>query len=225
MYKAILNLFFPEVCLACKLQLTDNEKYLCTHCRHALPLTNFHLIQDPFITKLFYGRAHITSGTALLHFEKKGIVQQIIHQLKYRGQEQVGTFLGAWLGAELSYCKDYATIDLVIPVPLHKKKLRRRGYNQVAKFGQEIAKALNADYVDDVLIKVTNTASQVNKNRFSRWTGKNDLFALSNMQKITGKHILLVDDIITTGATLEACIQELDKAKNLSISVATMAIA
>ena len=225
MLKALVNLFFPKVCLTCQLQLIDNEKHLCTTCRHSLPLTNFHIIQDDFISKLFYGRAKIEIGTALLRFEKKGITQQLIHQLKYREQQRVGTFLGSWLGTELSNCNDYSNIDIVIPVPLHKKKLRSRGYNQVTKFGQEIATALQAEYIDDVLIKVTNTSSQVNKNRFSRWTGKNDSFALSNAQKIAGKNILLVDDIITTGATLEACMLELNKAENIKISIATMAIA
>lgn len=225
MFKALVNIFFPKVCLTCHYQLADNEKHLCTSCRHALPLTNFHLNNDDFISKLFYGRAKIETGTALLRFEKKGITQQLIHQLKYKEQQQVGAFLGAWLGAELSNCTAYSNIDIVIPVPLHKKKLRSRGYNQVTKFGQELATALHAEYIDDVLIKVTNTTSQVTKNRFSRWTGKNDLFSLSNTHKITGKHILLVDDIITTGATLEACMQELNKAENIKISIATMAIA
>lgn len=225
MFRNLINIFFPKVCLTCQLQLVDNEKHLCTICRHSLPLTNFHFNNDDFISKLFYGRAKIKTGTALLHFEKKGITQQLMHQLKYREQQQVGTFLGTWLGTELSNCKDYANIDVVIPVPLHKKKLRSRGYNQVTKFGKEIATALQADYLDNVLVKVTNTSSQVTKNRFSRWTGKNDAFALTNSQKITGKHILLVDDIITTGATLEACMLELNKAKNLKISIATMAIA
>ncbi|MEJ6792569.1 MAG: phosphoribosyltransferase family protein [Lacinutrix sp.] len=225
MLKALLNIFFPKVCLTCQLQLIDNEKYLCTTCRHKLPLTNYHLDKSNFISKLFFGRAKIENGTALLHFEKKSITQQLIHQLKYREQQQIGSFLGAWLGTELSHCVDYTTIDIVIPVPLHKKKLKSRGYNQVSKFGKEIAKSLKVEYMDDVLIKVTNTSSQVTKNRFSRWTGKNDLFALANTHKIAGKHILLVDDIITTGATLEACIQELVKAENIKISIATIAIA
>lgn len=225
MLKALVNLFFPKVCLTCQLQLIDNEKHLCTTCRHKLPLTNYHLTQDNFISKLFYGRAKIETATALLRFEKKGITQQLIHQLKYKEQQQIGAFLGTWLGAELSDCEDYSSIDIVVPVPLHKKKLRSRGYNQVTKFGEEIATALQAEYIDDILIKVTNTKSQVTKNRFSRWTGKNDTFALSNKQKIAGKHILLVDDIITTGATLEACILELNKAENIKISIATMAIA
>ncbi|WP_055436328.1 ComF family protein [Lacinutrix algicola] len=225
MFRALINLFFPKVCLTCQLQLVDNEEHLCTDCRHSLPLTNFHLTQDNFIAKLFYGRAKIETGTALLRFEKKGITQKLIHQLKYKEQQQVGTFLGLWLGTELGKCEDYANIDIVIPVPLHKKKLRSRGYNQVTKFGEEIAIALQADYLDNVLLKVTNTKSQVTKNRFSRWTGKNDTFALANTQKIAGKHILLVDDIITTGATLEACMLELNKVENLKISIATMAIA
>jgi ComF family protein len=225
MLKALVNIFFPDVCLTCRLQLIDNEKHLCTSCRHSLPLTNYHLTNNDFVSKLFYGRAHIETGTALLHFEKKGITQQLIHQLKYKEQQQIGTFLGTWLGTELSTCEAYSNIEVVIPVPLHKKKLRSRGFNQVSKFGKEIATALNAEYVDDVLIKVTNTTSQVNKNRFSRWTGKNDLFALTNTHKIAGKHILLVDDIITTGATLEACMIELNKAEQLKISIATMAIA
>ena len=225
MFKALLNIFFPEVCLTCQLQLIDNEKYLCTACRHKLPLTNYHLDNNNFLSKLFYGRAKIETGTALLHFEKKVITQQLMHQLKYREHQQIGTFLGVWLGKELKQCEAYSNVDLVIPVPLHKKKLRSRGYNQVSKFALEIANALGADYEEDVLIKVTNTASQVTKNRFARWTGKDDLFALNMAEKISGKHILLVDDIITTGATLEACIQELNKAENIKISIATMAIA
>lgn len=225
MFKALLNIFFPEVCLTCQLQLIDNEKYLCTACRHKLPLTNYHLDNNNFLSKLFYGRAKIETGTALLHFEKKSITQQLMHQLKYREHQQIGTFLGVWLGKELKQCEAYSNVDLVIPVPLHKKKLRSRGYNQVSKFALEIANALGADYEEDVLIKVTNTASQVTKNRFARWTGKDDLFALNMAEKISGKHILLVDDIITTGATLEACIQELNKAENIKISIATMAIA
>ncbi|WP_452225678.1 ComF family protein [Lacinutrix chionoecetis] len=225
MLKSLLNIFFPEVCQACHYQLIDNEKCVCTSCRHKLPLTHFHQNNDDFVNKLFYGRANIENGTALLRFEKKGIVQQLIHQLKYREQQEIGTFLGAWLGTELSNNPNYNTIDMVIPVPLHKKKLRSRGYNQVTNFGQEIAKALNVTYIDDVLIKITNTTSQVSKKRFARWSEKDDLFAIVNSGQIEGKHILLVDDIITTGATLEACMQELNKAKHIKISIATMAIA
>jgi len=174
---------------------------------------------------VFYGRVKIENGTALLRFEKKGITQQLIHGLKYKGQEHIGVFLGDWLGGELKTLKAYEDIDVVIPVPLHKKKLKKRGYNQVTKFAQHIAEAFNVLYVDDVLLKVTNTNSQTLKNRLARWTNNDELFTLQNKESIANKHILLVDDLITTGATMEACITVLQQAENVKISVASMAIA
>ena len=114
---------------------------------------------------------------------------------------------------------------MVIPVPMHKKKLKKRGYNQVAKFGEQIAEALNAAYADDVLIKISNTTSQTNKGRLARWNNKNENFAVKNIMKVENKHVLLVDDIITTGATLEMCCSALNQAKAIKISIATMAIA
>lgn len=225
MIKNLLNLFFPEVCYACSNLLTDNEKEICISCRHELPVTNYHFNNDSTIKNSFSGRVKLELATSLFHFEKKGIVQQLIHNLKYKKQENIGATLGKWLGTELSKIEQYKNIDIVIPVPLHKQKLKKRGYNQVALFGKEIAKALNADYVDDVLIKVTNTKTQVFKNRISRWTRNNEVFAIENVSKINNKHILLVDDIITTGATIEACANMLNNAQNIQISIATMAIA
>ena len=194
-------------------------------CRHDLPITNFHFDNNDSVQKALYGRAKIENGTALFRFEKKGNVQRLIHNLKYKDHEHIGFVLGNWLGGELKTLESYKNIDVVIPVPLHKNKLRKRGYNQVALFGQQVAEALNADYLDDVLVKVTNTKSQVNKKRLARWTNSNELFTLKNMETIDNKHILVVDDIITTGATLEACISILNQAKNIKISIATMAIA
>ncbi|MEN3323324.1 phosphoribosyltransferase family protein [Mariniflexile soesokkakense] len=225
MLKPIVNLFFPKVCYACLNLLNDNEDTICVNCRHDLPVTNFHFDDDDSVKKVLYGRANIENGTALFRFEKKGLVQQLIHGLKYKGYETVGYSLGNWLGGELKTLDDYKTVDVVIPVPLHEKKLKKRGYNQVTKFGQQIAKALEADYIDDVLIKVTNTQSQTIKNRLSRWNSTDELFAVKNPEPLENKHILLVDDIITTGATLEACITVLNHAKNIKISIATIAIA
>jgi len=224
MLEPILNLFFPKVCFACHNQLHDNESDVCTNCRHNLPITNFHFNNDDTMLKVFYGRVKVNHATALFRFEKSGIVQQLIHNLKYKGQEDIGVFLGSWLGEELKTVLDYNSIDVVIPVPLHKNKRRQRGFNQVDKFAQEIALSLNSDFINDALIKITNTKSQVNKKRLKRWN--NDaVFTLQNKNSITNKHILLVDDIITTGATLEACINVLNTAENIKISVATMAIA
>jgi ComF family protein len=225
MFKTLVNLFFPKVCYACLNILNDNETTICINCRHDLPITNFHFDGNDTVKKVLYGRANIENGTALFRFEKKGLVQQLIHGLKYKGYENIGFVLGNWLGGELKTLDDYQNIDVVIPVPLHKNKLKKRGFNQVTKFGQQIALALNASYADDVLVKVSNTKSQVTKKRFARWNNNEELFAIKNIESIENKHILLVDDIITTGATLEACITVLNHAKNIKISVATMAIA
>ena len=225
MIRNLVNLFFPKVCYACHNQLSDNEESICLDCRHDLPVTNFHFDDNESVKKVLYGRVKIENGTALFRFEKKGNVQQLIHNLKYKGHEQVGFVLGNWLGNELKTLEAYQNIDAVIPVPLHDKKLKKRGYNQVAKFGQQIAEALNAEYLDDILIKISNTKSQTNKKRFARWTSSNELFALKNITEIENKHILIVDDIITTGATLEACISVLNVAEHVKISIATMAIA
>lgn len=149
----------------------------------------------------------------------------LLHNLKYKGFEEIGLFLGNWLGYELKEMEPYSNIDLVIPVPLHKNKLRKRGYNQVTLFAKQLAKHLNAEFINDVLIKTTNTSSQVNKNRISRWFSNAEIFQAINTHKIANKHVLLVDDIITTGATLEACSNILLNTKNVKISIATMAIA
>jgi len=225
MFKAIIDLFFPKVCYACHEVLNDHEQDICTDCRNNLPVTNFHFHKDNNVSKVFYARVKVEYGTALFRFEKKGLVQQLIHNLKYKGQESIGVFLGDWLGGELKTVKEYSEIDMVIPVPLHKNKLKKRGYNQVAKFAEHIASALNVKYVDNVLLKVTNTDSQVLKSRFARWTSNEELFTLQNKSAIANKHILLVDDLITTGATMEACINVLNQAENIKISVACMAIA
>ncbi len=218
-------MFFPKVCYACSNYLGDNEKHICTTCRHDLPVTNYHFENSNTIKKALYGRAKLENATALLLFQKRGIVQQLLHNLKYRGHETIGKILGVWLGNELKTVSAYKDIKMVIPVPLHRRKLRKRGYNQVAKFGTEIAKALNVPYNDSVLLKTAATQTQVFKKRIARWDNAQELFTAQLLNQIEGKHILLVDDIITTGATIEACCNVLCKAKGVKISVATMAIA
>lgn len=224
MLQSLINLFFPQVCNACHNPLQDNEDTICVDCRHDLPVTNFHFENSDNVKKVLYGRAQIENGTALFRFEKKSNVQRLIHNLKYKGHEHIGFVLGNWLGSELKTIKTYNDIDIVIPVPLHKKKLRIRGYNQVTKFGEQLAIALSAHFVEDALIKITNTKSQTKKSRFSRSQANDELFVLNAANTIENKHILLVDDIITTGATIEACTSVLQQVKNIKISVATMAI-
>ena len=225
MFKALFNLFFPEICLGCVTILSDNEQTICTICRHDLPVTNFHFNEENGVKKVLYGRAKLEDATALFHFNKKGIVQNLLHELKYKKQDQLSAFLGNWLAEDIVNSNYFKTIDVVIPVPLHPSKLKKRGYNQVEGFAMALANHLNAIYVKDVLVKVKSTTSQVNKNRLERWQLNNEAFSTKNLEQLNGKHILLVDDIITTGATIEACCNELNHAQNIKISIATMAIA
>lgn len=221
----LLNLFFPQVCLSCDTHLNDNEKHICTFCRDDLPVTDFHTQVDNAVAKRLYGRVNIELATSLLWFNKKGIVRHLLHNLKYKGHEEVGVFLGKWLGEELAQLPAYASIDVIVPVPLHKSKLRKRGYNQVDKFGREIATALSKAYDSKTLIKTKATTTQVFKNRLKRILTHEEDFAISDYNTLKGKHILLVDDIITTGATIEACANQLLTIEGVTISVATMAIA
>lgn len=223
MFSSLIDLFFPKVCEACQILLTEGEDILCTNCRHELPVTDYHFENSDAVKKVMYGLVKLENATALLHYKKESAVQNLIHNLKYKGHEHIGAFLGKWLGAELKTIDAYRAVDAVIPVPLYKKKLRKRGYNQVAKFGKAIAKALDADYIDTILLKVKATKTKVFKGRLKRYED-HSVFSVTDTKSLQGKHILLVDDIITTGATIEACSKELNKTENIKLSLATMAI-
>jgi hypothetical protein len=143
MWNHLLNLFFPKSCAGCHSFLLSDEKVICTQCRHEVPLTNHHKIQDNEIFQKFYGRIPLEYGSALFYFHKKGIVQELIHNLKYKGQEEIGTVLGEWYAYELKNIEILESVDEIIPVPLHKRKYRERGYNQLTNFGKTLSKKLN----------------------------------------------------------------------------------
>lgn len=225
MIKNLLNLFFPKVCLSCDNHLEASEIYICTFCRHELPLTNFKSTANNEVTKRLYGRVQLDHATALLWFSKKGMVQHLIHNLKYKGHEEVGELLGQWLGAELIIHNGFKTVDIVIPVPLHSKRLRQRGFNQVHKFGKKLADALECEFNTTVLQKSKATKTQVFKDRLKRLITDDSVFSVTDYESLKGKHILLVDDLITTGSTIESCANALSKIEGITLSVATMAIA
>ena len=220
----MLNLLFPKVCGGCRSPLLKTETIICTQCRHSLPIACHHRTSNNAMKNVFYGRFPLEQATALLQFQKRGITQQLLHNLKYRGQYKISNFFGKWLGTELSENENYRSIDMVIPVPLHKQKMKKRGYNQVSGFGQEIALALKVPFREDVLIKVSKTHSQVFKKRLTRFVAE-EIFTITKPEVISNKHILLVDDIVTTGATLENCAQQLLKSPQVKLSIATIAIA
>lgn len=219
----IFNLFYPDVCLSCENQLTENENVVCLDCRFDFPVTNYTSENNNALEKVFYGRIPIENATALFFFLKKGKIQHLIHNLKYKNQQQVGTFVGEWLADEILDSNRFKNIDVIIPVPLHKNKLKKRGYNQVTTFGKALSNKLNIPYLENVLVRTSFTKTQTKKIRVDRWKNVEEIFDNINPKSLDNKHILLIDDIITTGATLEACYLVLKKSKNIKISIVSMA--
>ena len=225
MFESIINLFFPKVCSGCSSFLQTNENVICTVCRHDIPLTNHHLNPDNDASKKFYGRIPILHASALFYFHKKGIVQQLIHNLKYKGHEEIGSIVGEWYSEDLSRMEFIQTVDEIIPVPLHPRKLKERGYNQVTAFGKALSSSLNLTYNDSLLIRNIYSKTQSKKNLLGRTEGIETIFDVSFSERDHNKHFLLIDDVITTGSTLEACSRALLKIPGAKISIVCMAMA
>lgn len=221
MLHALLNLFFPPVCAGCDNLLLQNEFVICSNCRHEIPLTNHHLQPQNDASTKFFGRIPVESVTTFSYYHKKGIVQEMIHKLKYRGQEDIGTALGYWFAEDLkSVC---ASADAIIPVPLHPKKLKQRGYNQVTTFGNALSDALQIPMDEKLLKRNFYSKTQTKKNLFARSELSKTLFEADFSDEHHGKHFLLIDDVLTTGSTLEACSRALLQIPDARISIACLA--
>jgi len=219
----ILHLFYPELCFSCEETIPNKKHVLCISCKSELPLTHFCIWEDNPVEQSFYGRVVIEAATSFLYFHKKSMVQQLIHQLKYKNQQYIGTFIGNWMGDTMASSKRFNNIDYIIPVPLHAKKQKQRGYNQVSTFGKSLEEKLKIPFLENVLVRISKSKTQTLKNRFERSKKLEEKFYLADINILKNKHILLIDDIITTGATLEACSMQLLQAPHLKISIATMA--
>lgn len=177
----MLNILFPKVCCGCESILSTVEDLICVTCRHDIPLTHYNETSSDILKRKFYGRFPITHAASLIQFQKRGLTQTLMHQMKYRGVQELSRFFGEWLGSEMAEYQIFNDISVVIPVPLHNQKLKKRGYNQVEGFGRALAEALNANYRDDILIKISKSASQVLKNRILR-SEMEEVFAVQNIE-------------------------------------------
>lgn len=225
--KSIINdfshLFFPHVCAGCGSDNISRQSPLCLHCVNRLPLTNFHLYANNPAEKYFWGRMPVEGAASLCHFTDGSLVQHLLHQLKYRGHKEAGFFLGRMMGNSLQASGRFGGIDVLVPLPLFASRQKKRGYNQSEVLCSGMAAILRLPVITDAVMRLTATETQTHKNRIERWKNMEGKFELVRAGALAGKHILLVDDVITTGATLEACGQALLKAKGVKLSIATLA--
>ena len=190
-----------------------------------LPKTNFHKSEENPVSKVFWGRVNLTAATSMYFYRKGGKVQQLIHHLKYKGHKEIGVFLGEMYGKQLIESPLYTDIDLIIPIPLHKSKLKKRGFNQAELFASGLASSMQKEMDVKSLVRQVATSTQTKKTRYKRWENVSEIFKLEIPENIQGKKILVVDDVITTGATMEAFIQSIQKANDVKVCAVSIAFA
>jgi len=218
------GLFFPTICPACKFRMSD-ELLLCLNCENQLPETNFHLnIKNP-VAKNFWGRIPVEAATALYYYNKGSKVQNLIHQIKYKGNQELGVFIGQKLGNILINSAVFNDIDIIVPVPLHLKKLKTRGFNQSTCIANGISAAINKPVIESAVIRIIDSNTQTRKNRINRWQNVKDVFEVAETNMLSRKNILVVDDVITTGSTLEALVQKMHKEAEAKFYIASLAYA
>lgn len=220
-----LGLFYPNLCLACGKGLPPRQEAICLSCQYKLPKTNHHLHLENAFTERFWGRVQLQAGAALFHFSKGGRTQRLIHNLKYEGKREIGVKLGHIYGYQLREAVVFREVNLIIPVPLHPRKEQLRGYNQSAAFAQGLAHAMAKPWLKDGLKRLEYTTTQTQKTRLERFDNVSEAFVVKHSRKLENKHVLLVDDVVTTGATLEACALKILELPGTKVSMATIAIA
>jgi len=221
---SIIHLAFPHVCEGCGSDSLDKDHMLCLRCFGSLPLTFFQNHNDNPVEKMFWGRLNIVHATAQNYFTKESLMQRLMHQFKYRGNKELGLYLGKQMGKALISSGRFDDIDALVPLPLFKTKEKKRGFNQAAILCEGIEEAWHKPVLTNAVIRSEHTESQTRKSRIERWQNIEGRFLVNNIEEIKGKHILLVDDVVTTGATLEACGRAFSEVEQIKISIATLCI-
>lgn len=221
----LIRLVYPNNCAICNESLVKGEEAICTSCLFQLPKTNYHENSDNEIERRFWGKVHLEAATAYYHFDKGAMVQKLLHQLKYKGNQEIGVVLGRQMANSLKNTVFNEDIDLIVPVPLHKKTLQKRGYNQSTCIAEGIAEVFGKDIDTKTLIRVQENSTQTKKGVFERWENSQGIFDLKDATLFENKHILLIDDVLTTGSTLESCAQAILQAKGSKVSILSLAVA
>lgn len=225
MFKYLLQLIYPNNCICCYQHLVATENYVCTACLLELPLTNFHNLPGNNLEKVFWGRSVIENAIALLYYKKGGKTAKLLRALKYHNNPEIALFLGKYYGTFLKEFIVKNGIEAVVAIPLHKNKLRMRGYNQSEMLCNGIAETLGIDNLSTQIIRTKFTETQTKKSRLERSENVNKVFEITNTAIFENKHILLIDDVITTGATIESCANELTQITNCKVSIGALAFA
>jgi ComF family protein len=219
----MLHLFFPHTCVGCGTDVIDHDQLLCLHCLNHLPATNFFNQPNNPVEQVFYGRIPVANAGAGYFFTKDSLLQNLIVQLKYKGNKQIGFYLGQLLGNFLIKCDRFKQVDGLVPLPLNPRREKNRGYNQATMLCNGISSVLKKPVIEKAVVRSVYTETQTHKGRISRWENMDGIFEVKNPSALENKHILLVDDVVTTGATLEACGSEILKVPGTTLSVATLA--
>ncbi len=225
MLQDFLALIYPRNCVACGNSLFKHEEQLCNYCYTNLPKSNFHKYDKNPVATLFYGRTPLLLASSFYLFQKKGSVQKILHAIKYKHNKDLAVLVGKWYAEDLKTNETISKAYFIIPVPLHSKKFKIRGYNQSEEFARGLSEGLKIPLNTSVLKRKEFTETQTKKSKYERWENVEDVFELNTPEIFKNKHIVLVDDVITTGATIEACCQLLQKIEGIQISVLSIAYA
>jgi ComF family protein len=221
--RSLTHLFFPQVCYGCGSDLVNHDQLLCLHCLHQLPYTDFHLRAGNPVERIFWGRLPIAQAAGIFYLTKDSMLERLMYQLKYKGKKDVGTYCGTMIGHAIRETS-FAHADALVPLPLFPAKERKRGYNQSALICEGISSVIEKPVWKQAIQRITGTQTQTQKNRIERWENMQGRFNISDAAALSGKHVLLVDDVITTGATLEACGKELVDA-GATVSILTLGYA
>lgn len=222
---SFISLLFPRCCVVCGRSLAKGEECICAMCNINLPRTNYHLQKDNQVEQLFWGKIPLERATSFFFYRKGSDFRQILHQLKYGGQKEIGAIMGRYMASELTVSGFFEGIDVIIPVPLHKRKQRIRGYNQSEWIARGISTVTGIRIDTEVIVRRKHTDTQTRKSTFERWENVDGIFELHHAESLKGKHLLVVDDVLTTGATTVACASRLVEIEGVRISVLTLAVA